>query len=52
MFWGTGRFALIGYGVNGVEHIPEDNEVCGFPGPAEEDSEVVVRRSDGFISLI
>ncbi len=51
---GTDRFALIRYCADGTEQIPEDDEVCGFPGPPDEDAEdaeVVVGRSDAFISL-
>lgn len=48
---GTDRFDLIRYGADGTEQIPEDDEICGFPGPADEDAELVVGKSDGFISL-
>ena len=47
----TDRFALVRYGVDGAERISEDDDVCGFPGPAEEYTEVIIGRSDAFISL-
>lgn len=37
--------------MDGAEQIPEDDEVCGFPGAVEEYSEVLVGKNDAFTSL-